>query len=212
VNSTATEEVLWHATLSHEAEAAVAAVRAHAAGGGGSGKRDPADIPAALQLHMLNPDMLMSGMVTQVGGARSKGASCPSHRTPSFLPASGFAGAAAALTGTCAAAGRLPGRPALTKACQAPHPAPPRTEPNRTAAPRPRPPLSRGSTRCFQSEYLRAAGGERRGGGRQAVAWRGAARRSAAHIGIRDRRGGRNETRSGPRLRSRRRRNEHGRG
>jgi hypothetical protein len=63
VNSTATEEVLWHATLSHEAEAAAVAVAAHAAGT--TGKRDLADLPAALQLHMLNPDMLMSGMVTQ---------------------------------------------------------------------------------------------------------------------------------------------------
>ncbi|KAI8465303.1 MAG: hypothetical protein J3K34DRAFT_461471 [Monoraphidium minutum] len=59
VNAPSTEEVLWHATLSHEAEAAAAA-----AGGGGGGAA-LADLPAAVQLHMLNPDQLMSGMVTQ---------------------------------------------------------------------------------------------------------------------------------------------------
>jgi hypothetical protein len=63
VNSTSTEEVLWHATLSHEAEAAAAAVAAQRRGGQ-AGKRE-AELPAALQLHMLNPDQLMSGMVTQ---------------------------------------------------------------------------------------------------------------------------------------------------
>jgi hypothetical protein len=61
VNSTSTEEVLWHATLSHEAEAA-----AVAAAGGKKGAA-LAELPAAVQLHMLNPDQLMSGMVTQVG-------------------------------------------------------------------------------------------------------------------------------------------------
>ncbi|GBF95117.1 ion channel POLLUX [Raphidocelis subcapitata] len=70
VNSTSTEEVLWHATLSHEAEqaAAAAAARAADAAAGGAarrGARDPADTPAALQLHMLNPDQLMAGIVTQ---------------------------------------------------------------------------------------------------------------------------------------------------
>ena len=83
VRSTAAEEVLWHATLSHEAEVAHAAVEAawssrrggngsgsgSGSGGKGAGSKSAAarlaDLPAAVELRLLAPDQLLSGMVTQ---------------------------------------------------------------------------------------------------------------------------------------------------
>lgn len=68
--STCAEEVLWHATLSHnmeherEAEAAAAAQK-RSSGGNGGRQRAARQVVPAVELHMLNPDLLMSGMVTQ---------------------------------------------------------------------------------------------------------------------------------------------------
>lgn len=77
INSTATEDVLWHTTLGYyaeqkasaAAEAAAAAERQKARGRGAvqTPEAAAAAVQPAVSLHLLRPEELMGGMLTQVG-------------------------------------------------------------------------------------------------------------------------------------------------
>ena len=83
LNSPATEDVLWHTTLSFYAEQRAAAAEAAALRKQGSGRKAAqspeeaaeaaaAGVQPAVSLHLLRPDELMSGMLTQVSASSSR--------------------------------------------------------------------------------------------------------------------------------------------